>query len=275
MVRTNVVLAAAAMLLASSCGTYTGQGAYAGATFGTILGSAIGGISDGPRGHDVGTIVGMAGGAVIGGMIGNAQDQQRQRCTDEVYSRREPRRHQSDRRVPVQPGNEEDYGSGFDKTNSGDDRLYDFESGMAAGSGNESQPRQILPGSSSVENIASGIVYTPTIEIRNARFVDADGDNVIRRGEMCRVVFEVYNHSRKTIYDIQPMVVEATGNRHLYISPGIHVEKIAPGKGIRYTALVKADNRIKKGTARICISVIEGNNRKISEVNEFHISTDK
>ena len=34
-----------AALLLSSCGTYTGEGAYAGGTLGAILGSAIGGIS--------------------------------------------------------------------------------------------------------------------------------------------------------------------------------------------------------------------------------------
>ena len=71
------------------------------------------------------------------------------------------------------------------------------------------------------------------------------------------------------------MVVEATGNRHIFISPGVHVEKIAPGCGIRYTALVKADNRIKVGNVKLCISVIEGNNHKISKVNEFNIATCK
>lgn len=55
----------------------------------------------------------------------------------------------------------------------------------------------------------------------------------------------------------------------------MHVEKIAPGCGIRYTALVKADNCIKAGNVKLCISVIEGNNHKISKVNEFNIATCK
>ena len=36
-------------LVLSSCDTYTGSGAYAGGSIGSILGSAIGGLSGGPR----------------------------------------------------------------------------------------------------------------------------------------------------------------------------------------------------------------------------------
>ena len=54
------VLSVGALLLLSSCGTYTGEGAYAGATFGSIIGAAIGGIAGGPRGSDIGTLIGMA-----------------------------------------------------------------------------------------------------------------------------------------------------------------------------------------------------------------------
>lgn len=265
-----MAISMAALLLVSSCGTNAGQGAYAGATFGSILGSAIGGISDGPRGHDVGTIMGMAGGAVIGGIIGGAQDQKQQAACQRPRHRSAVGQ-QSPRVQPEQP--DVNYGSGFDENNGGDDRI-EWNSGDDRQAVNP-QPNQVFPASSSVENIAEGITYTPTIEIRNARFIDADGDNQIGRNELCKVVFEVYNHGRETIYDIQPMVVEATGNRHLYISPGVHVEKIAPGQGIRYTALVKADNRLKDGSARICVSVIEGNNHKISKVNEFNILTHK
>lgn len=272
-------IAVSTLLLVSSCGTYAGQGAYAGATFGSILGSAIGGISDGPRGHDAGTIIGMAGGAVLGGIIGNAADQQRQRTyDDDIYT---SRRSQCTQRqsTAIQPSttnsqNNNNYGSGFDENNGGDDRI-EFSTGNDTNNQYSAKPEQVYPGSSSVENIAEGITYTPSIEIRNARFIDADGDNQISRNELCRVVFEVYNKGSQTIYDIQPMVVEATGNSHIYISPGVHVEKIAPGKGIRYTAMIKADNRIKDGNVKICLSVIEGNNHKISKVNEFNIPTHK
>ena len=246
-----MVLAVGATLLLSSCSSYTGAGAYTGAQFGSILGSAIGGISGGPRGSDIGTIVGMAGGAVIGGAIGNAADQKARGKMDNDY--------------PANSGYDSS-NSGFDSTNSGDDRI-DFDGGDAAtGNYEYKQP------SSPADN-----VYThsaPTVEIRNARFIDADGDDTISRGEMCKVVLEIYNNGLQPIYNVVPTVAEMTGNRHIYISQPICVEKIGAYKGVRYTAMVKADNRLKYGTIKLCCSVLQ-NGETISKVTEFNVETRK
>lgn len=64
-------LALSALILMSSCSSYTATGAG----FGGVIGSAIGGIAGGPRGHDVGTLVGMAAGAAAGAAVENAQQQ--------------------------------------------------------------------------------------------------------------------------------------------------------------------------------------------------------
>lgn len=254
-----MALAVGATLLLSSCSSYTGAGAYTGAQFGSILGSAIGGISGGPRGSDIGTIVGMAGGAMVGATIGNAADRKAHGKMDNDY-----------------PSNRGDYdssdsgydstNSGFDSTNSGDDRI-DFDGGDAAtGNYEYKQP------SSPADN-----VYThsaPTMEIRNARFIDADGDDTISRGEMCKVVFEVYNNGLQPVYNVVPTVAEMTGNKHIYISQPICVEKIGAYKGVRYTAMVKADNRLKYGTIKLCCSVLQ-NGETISKVTEFNVETRK
>lgn len=274
----NVILAVCATVLVSSCQTYAGAGAYTGTTLGSILGSAIGGLADGPRGSDIGTIIGMAGGAVVGSAIGTSMDRKREADLGQYRRDKAERMHQrrqqdNSRNDVYNYSRPDEEGSGFDENNGGDDRIYDFNGPDYTAPESGQQPTATLPSASSVEEIAQGLAYTPAIEIRNARFVDADGDNAISRGELCKVIFEVMNRSRQPLYDIQPTVVETTGNRHLYISPGMHVEKIDPGKGIRYTALVKADNRLKDGTARICASVIQGNNEKISKVSEFNIPT--
>lgn len=246
-----MVWAVGATLLLSSCSSNTGAGAYTGAQFGSILGSAIGGISGGPRGSDIGTIVGMAGGAVIGGAIGNAADQKARGKMDNDY--------------PANSGYDSS-NSGYDSTNSGDDRI-DFDgSDAATGNYEYKQP------SSPADN-----VYThsaPTVEIRNARFIDADGDDTISRGEMCKVVLEIYNNGLQPIYNVVPTVAEMTGNRHIYISQPICVEKIGAYKGVRYTAMVKADNRLKYGTIKLCCSVLQ-NGEAISKVTEFNIETRK
>lgn len=239
-----MVWAVGATLLLSSCSSYTGAGAYTGAQFGSILGSAIGGISGGPRGSDIGTIVGMAGGAMAGATIGNVADRKARGKMDNDY-----------------PSN-----SGFDSTNSGDDRI-DFD-GSDATTGNYEYKQPSSPADN---------VYThsaPTVEIRNARFIDADGDETISRGEMCKVVFEVYNNGLQPIYNVVPTVAEMTGNKHIYISQPVCVEKIEAYKGVRYTAMVKADNRLKDGTIKLCCSVLQ-NGETISKVTEFNVETRK
>lgn len=270
-----LVLSVGALLAMSSCGTYTGAGAYTGATLGSILGSAIGGISDGYRGSNLGTIIGMAGGAIIGGAIGQAKDEADRR---EVHDRYEQIQRRKANERAYQDGYQDGYQqgtyqdeSGYDPTHSGDDRLYDFRSNNYTGDYSASEPRIMNPEASSVEELAAGYSVNDQLEIRNARFVDDNRDNILRSGEISKVIFEVVNTSNHMFYDIQPTVVEASGNKRIYISPSIHVERLAPGKAIRYTAMVKA-GKLKDGTATFCLSVLQGN-RRMSKVSEFSIQT--
>lgn len=278
----SIILLVSSVLLLSSCGTYAGSGAYAGGSLGSILGSAIGGIAGGPRGSDIGTIVGMAGGAMIGGAIGNQADQQRQEKMERVRENSVRRRVQSstdDYSYSRQRGKIQSYdnqGSGFDATNNADDRLYDFNSSDYNGDYSAQQPTAHYPNSNfGFESCdGSALSYSPNLEIVNARFVDSNQDNVINRNEICKIIFEIANLGSQPVYDVVPMVVETTGNKHIFISPSIHVEKIDPGKRIRYTAMVKSDSRLKPGRAQFCVSVIQGG-KTISKVNEFNIPTSK
>lgn len=284
----SFIIGMSALLLLGSCDTYTGTGAYMGSTLGSIFGSAIGGIAGGPHGSDVGTIVGMVGGAVAGAAIGQATDQKQQAQREADIADMRARRAERQARRQGSYGNDNTYGhgnnygydnqgdansgSGFDANNGGDDRIYDFKGSDYSGNYSAKQPDVNMPMQSSVDNLAENLKYTPDIEIKNARFVDDNQDGKIERGELSKVIFEVYNRGNHTLYDVVPTVVEATGYRHIMISPNMHVESIQPGKGIRYTALVKADNRLKDGNAQFCVSVVQGN-KKISKVCEFDIPT--
>ena len=142
----GIVYLAAGAILLSGCDTYTGAGAYAGATLGSIIGSAIGGISNGPRGSDLGTIVGMAGGAAVGAVIGSVGDKADQQRVHDHYDQVQRNKQRgynpyntgSQRQTPsgnlAGNGNDDIYSysgsnigapdeSGFDATNSGDDRI--------------------------------------------------------------------------------------------------------------------------------------------------------
>ncbi len=259
---------AAVALLMSSCGTYTGEGAIVGAQFGTILGSAVGGISGGWRGSDVGAIVGMAGGAVVGAAIGSAADQK----AEEQYERRQQERRQwnqrraeanrvpaervPDDKVPTDRVDVDD--SGFDATGSGDDRI-DFD---APGPGGE------VP-SVSVRDLSK----RPSIELLNVRIIENSQPGTLHAGEQCKVVFEIMNRSRHTIFDIQPMVNEMTGNKHLHISPNLNIESIAPGTGVRYTATVLADKRLKDGQAVLRIAVAHHQEELTALTQQFTLQT--
>lgn len=279
----SLILSLSAAVVLSSCDTYTGSGAVTGGSLGSILGSAIGGIAGGARGSDIGSIVGMAGGAIIGASTGAKADR---RAKDEVHDRYEKvqRRKAREKRNRTEYdyyNQTDDYGrsgsvdgSGFDNTNSGDDRIYDFQSSDYTGSYSTAQPNTKAPAESSVDKLAGNYQYTPNIEIVNARFVDDNQDGVLSRNEVGKIFFEVMNRGDKAISDVQPSVLETTGNAHIYVSPSIHIESIAPSKGVRYTALVKADKKLKNGMARFALTVLQGQ-KSISKVTEFNIKTSK
>lgn len=255
------VLAIAGALVVSSCGTYTGQGAYVGSTLGSILGSAIGGISDGPRGSDWGSILGMAGGAVVGAAVGSAadkaQEQRIQQKREEIQDRIAQREYDNGRYDYQQ-----NYDTNvYDPNHGGDDRVDLNIGGVPGSASRSSRTAAAVPGS---------------LEIRNVRFFDDSRDNALRAGEVGRIVFEVVNRSQHTIYDVRPVVIETQGNKQVYISPEARVEQIGPGKGIRYTAMVKGGRRLKNGVANFRVLALQGNdNRAVSNTQELRVRTSR
>ncbi len=280
-----IVCAICSCLMLASCDTYTGTGAYAGGSIGSILGSAIGGLGGGPRGADMGTLIGMAGGAAVGAVIGSQADQRRERDMEQYQRDKAARRSQGvssqsrqnsgsgygsiDEGMTYNGGTSTDNSGVFDSTNSGDDRLYDFNGKDYVGNYSAQAPKTTVP-SSTVDELGMKLSYSPSLEIVNARFVDDNENGTLNRNETCKLIFEIMNRGSQPVFDVVPTVVETTGNKHIFISPSIHVERIDPGRGVRYTAMVKADGRLKGESARFCVSVIH-ENKAISKVNEFNI----
>lgn len=285
------VIMMGAALLVSSCTTGAGAGAYAGSSLGSVLGSAIGGIVGGPHGSDVGTIFGMAGGAVVGGALGDAAEKKQAQEQHEVLSRRNQRiqREKAQRRSAQQydddtyaSGNSANYvGDDFDpsqmvdNSNSGDDRI-DFgapsSSGANATIGNASPSQSV--DASRVEQIYGNIKSDGKLTIRNVRFADSNGDGMLSGDEIGHVSFEIYNETDAPIYNFDPSVVEAEANKRIYISPSVRVENIMPGQGLRYTATVKADRRIKDGEIRLLVSA-QKEGKPISYVTVVKVSTQR
>ena len=290
------VIMMGAALLVSSCTTGAGAGAYAGSSFGSVLGSAIGGIVGGPHGSDVGTIFGMAGGAIVGGAIGDAAEKKQAQEQHEVLSRRNQRiQREKAQRRSAQQYDDDTYASGnsgnyvgddfdpsqmVDNSNSGDDRI-DFgapsSSGANATMGNvpmsNASPSQSVD-ASRVEQIYGNAKSDGKLTIRNVRFADSNGDGMLSGDEIGHVSFEIYNETDAPIYNFDPSVVEAEANKRIYISPSVRVENIMPGQGLRYTATVKADRRIKDGEIRLLVSA-QKEGKPISYVTVVKVATQR
>ncbi len=258
-------LSVCSILFFTSCGTYTGEGAAVGSYAGSILGSAIGGIVGGPRGSDVGTLVGMAGGAVVGASVGSAADQ---KAASDYQNYQDNRRHN------VYSPNKDDRGVSPDRNYTpGDDRINMYNDETYSGDYSAVIPHTYIPRTDTNATLGFSYKLNSALEIIHLRFVDDNRDRRINAGEECRVIFEIMNRSNSVLYDIQPIVVESTGNKHLFVSPNIHIESIQPGTGIRYTAMVKADKRLKDGRAIFHISAVQGHGVIVSKINEIEIPT--
>lgn len=222
-----------AVLLLSGCNS-TGEGAYVGGQFGYVLGSAIGGITGGGRGHDWGALIGTVSGAATGAAVGAAKENARH---ERVLDRARPR------------NNDEGYGnrerSRYDQGGQAVDRV---DLGLLG------------PGES-------------PLEIRNARIEESKHDGVLTRGEECTVRFEIHNVSDRPVFDVRPIVGDVTGNKHVKISPNLLIENIGPHQGVRYSATILADKKLKEGEIKVMVAVSHELQEVKSQTRYFTVPT--
>jgi uncharacterized protein YcfJ len=227
------IIGLGSLLLLSSCYDAAG-GAIVGGQFGHVIGSAIGGITGGGRGHDLGSLIGTVGGVAAGAVIGNAAEKAHNRRVAERYDATSRRYN--------------DYDEGYD---------YSANTRSADGP------------------VDDRIYFTNDVplEIRNAAITESMRDGKLTAGEECSVRFEIYNVSDKPIYDIHPLVEDITGNKHIKVSPNLTIENIGPHKGVRYTATILADRKLKDGEIQVKIGVVHGNSEVTSQTQCFTVPT--
>lgn len=234
-------------MLLSSCYT-TGQGALTGAHFGSMVGGILGGLNGGWRGHEVGTLVGMAAGAASGAAVGHATEQSRKNKIEKYH------RNMEQRTYAQQRSNQNYDESGFNESNSGND-VIDFSP------------------SSNNDNAYYG-TSAGTLTVSNIRFNDEDKDYKLSRKEKGEVSFELTNNSGRPIFNVMPVISAADGNKHILISPSAKIEAIAPGKSIRYTAMIIGDGSLKAGDTNFNIDIYAGA-EQVGETVGFTITTIK
>jgi len=232
----------------------------------------------------------MAGGAMVGAAIGAAADQ---KAEQQAMEREEAyRRRHMEREMPQYPP--QGYGTQGTQGQAGDDRV-DF--GIAGPQGGTTSPQTSSPkpspkergygastnkeGNWSLTPMGQGnqregsFKITSLVELRNVHLMEADGDGVLRRGEQMKLVFELMNRADRTLYNVCPMVTDLTHNKHVFISPNMAIESIATGTGVRYTATIQADNRLKDGELVIHIGVMVESRELASVAQEMVIRTAK
>lgn len=243
-----IVMMLGTALLVSSCSSYTATGASVGGEFGHLVGATIGGINGGWRGERMGSLIGTMGGVIAGAAIGTAVEKSQQHRYDPVEE-------------PVARNERyDDHDIGMNRRN----REFHVKSDRY--DNNTEGVRSI-----SVDDLSR----RPAIELRNARIYDTNNDGVLSRGEQCTVVFEVMNNTSSPIYDIYPFVEDATGNTHVKVSQNLRVESIAPHQGIRYTASIVADKRLKDGEIIVRLGVVRGQQEITSQTQQFKVTTRK
>ena len=236
-----------AAVVLSSCGSYNAAtGAMAGGQFGHVIGSAVGGITGGWRGSEWGSLIGTVGGMAAGAAIGSSIDKKQHEAVMGKKAKRQTEKVQRQQTQRQQQQTRQYDDSGFDPQGRGDDRIV-FDQGASL----------------------------PQLQIRNAGIYESVKDGVLTRGEECQVVFEIFNNTSEAVYDVRPLVEDVTGNKHINISPNLIIENIAPHKGVRYTATVLADSRLKDGEILVRIGVAQGENEITSETREFTVPTAK
>ena len=268
------VLMMGALLVLSSCGSYNeAAGGYAGANIGSIVGSAIGGITGGRHGHEWGTLIGTVGGAVVGATAGKAVDQAQER----KYEKRQAQRQQRYNDGTYDDGfNSRRHSGYFDESDQGgyvDDRI-DFDNSSQGYPTDDQYSARDSQRSSFSPSGTMSYEQRPVLEIRNAVLKEGVKDQVLRAGEECRVVFEIRNLSDQPARNVRPFVEEVSGNRHIHISQNLVVNSIPARQGVRYTATIMADNRLKDGEAVIRIGVAQEQDQQ-AQVQVFHLPTSR
>lgn len=112
------------------------------------------------------------------------------------------------------------------------------------------------------------------LKIRNIRFIDDSRDHIISSGESSKVIFEIVNEGQETAYNVVPVVSETTGMKNIYISPSVVIEQIVPGDGVKYTANIQAQNRIKTGEIVIHLAVSDDYGEEYDR-QEFTLQTQR
>jgi len=164
--------------------------------------------------------------------------------------------------------------NGSDSTNAEDNGQYGFQIESPNGFTETNAKPVYFSNKSSIERLTPSTNEMPNIEISKVVFADNDGNNILKRGEIGKIAFEIHNNGTQAISDLYPTITEATNSNRFRISPTTRIDVLMPGETVRYTATIVADRKVKTGEYSFAIAILK-DNRSIARVTELRLKTQK
>ena len=107
------------------------------------------------------------------------------------------------------------------------------------------------------------------LEVSNVNFVDSNNNRRLDNGEKAYIVFDIYNRSQKTLYNVAPTI--KCSSKRVAISSPATVESVQPGQGIRYTAAVVPVRKLRNEPLTFTVSFGSGQEEVVAKT--FSIKT--
>jgi hypothetical protein len=111
------------------------------------------------------------------------------------------------------------------------------------------------------------------VAIQNIRFVDDNNNHAIGSGEFCKLIFELYNNSNKTVYGIYPEI--QLSSKRVGVSAPALVDKILPGQKVRYTASVYGYSNLRDGSVDFTMTIRQQNTDYTGDQRQFTLNTQR
>lgn len=104
------------------------------------------------------------------------------------------------------------------------------------------------------------------LSVENVCFLDDNNNRRLDEGEQAYIVFDIYNNSATTLYNVTPQV--ACNSRRVVVSAPATIASIAPQKGVRYKAAVRAARRV---SGELTFTISFGNGKQKAVAKSFKL----
>ena len=113
------------------------------------------------------------------------------------------------------------------------------------------------------------------VRVTNVTFRDSSGDGVLQPGEAAIVSYDIINVTPRAISLLVPRMELSAQTKRIHISPMQNIVDVPSGEGVRYSATLTADSRLKSGEAQLTLYLSGDNGASFTEMNTIQIRTKK